>query len=279
MITDFRDRVAVITGGASGIGFAVARVLGRLGARLVLADIEAAALQAALRTLTAEGYEVAGRITDVGERADIDQLAELAWSRFGAVHFVMHNAGVAVFGAAQTLTDADWAWSLRVNLQGPINGVQAFLPRMLAQGQPGHMLFTASFAGLVPNKDLAAYNVSKAAVVALAESLHKDLRGTAISASVLCPMRVQSNIDRSMRNRPATFGGPSANRSYTEAERADLQGGTLPAGPVAEAVVAAVRRGDLYIHTHASAAGFIQARAERMLRGFTQLPFAVPGAD
>lgn len=272
MITDYRNKVAVITGGGSGIGLAVAHTLGRRGARLMLADIEAPALHVALRALADAGIEADGMVTDVGDRAAMDALAARTWGRFGAAHVVMHNAGVAVFGAADTLSDADWAWSLRVNLQGPINGVQAFLPRMLADGQEGHMVFTASFAGLVPNRDIAAYNVTKAAVVALAESLHRDLRATPIGASVLCPMRVESNIDDSRRNRPAAFGGPGANRTYNDAERATLQGGLLPAAPVAEAVADAVQRGDLFIHTHAAAADFIRARTERMLRAFAHLP-------
>lgn len=265
---DFAGHVAVITGGASGIGFAVARALGRRGMKLVLADIEKAALDRAVAELTQEGFEATGKVTDVGDRAAVEALADHAWERFGGAHIVMHNAGVAVFGPLQTMTDHDWAWSLRVNLQGPINGVQAFLPRLLAQGQEGHMVFTASFAGLVPNRDLGPYNVTKAAVVALAESVHKDLRGTGIGSSVLCPMRVETAIDQSYRNRPAELGGPSANRSYTEDELAQLQGRALAVEPVAELVVAAIERGDLYIHTHGEARGFIVKRAEKIQESF-----------
>lgn len=265
---DFTDRVAVITGGASGIGFAVARALGRRGMKLVLADIEAAALDRAVARMTGEGFQATGKVTDVGDRAAVEALADHAWSRFGGTHIVMHNAGVAVFGPLQTMTDQDWAWSLRVNLQGPINGVQAFMPRMLAQGQGGHMVFTASFAGLVPNRDLGPYNVTKAAVVALAESVHKDLRSAGIGASVLCPMRVETAIDQSFRNRPPELGGPTANRSYTDEERAQLQGRALDVEPVAELVVDAIRRGDLYIHTHVEAQAYIAKRAEKIQESF-----------
>ena len=265
---EFRDRVAVITGGASGIGFAVARALGRRGMKLVLADIEEAALDRAITRLREEGFATTGKITDVGDRAALEALADHAWSQFGGAHIVMHNAGVAVFGPLQTMTDQDWSWSLRVNLHGPINGVQAFLPRMLAQGQEGHMVFTASFAGLVPNRDLGPYNVTKAAVVALAESVYKDMRGTGIGSSVLCPMRVETAIDQSFRNRPVELGGPGANRSYTEEERAQLQGRALEVDPVAELVVDAIIRGDLYIHTHEEAQANVAKRAEKIQESF-----------
>ncbi len=265
---EFKDRVAVITGGASGIGFAVARALGRRGMKLVLADIETVALERAVARLTEEGFKASGMVTDVGDRAAVEALADHAWSRFGGAHIVMHNAGVAVFGPLQSMTDQDWAWSLRVNLQGPINGVQAFLPRMLAQGEEGHMVFTASFAGLVPNRDLGPYNVTKAAVVALAESVHKDMRGSGIGSSVLCPMRVETAIDQSFRNRPAELGGPTANRSYSEEERSQLQGRALEVDPVAGLVVDAIIRGDLYIHTHGEAQVYVAKRAEKIQESF-----------
>lgn len=264
---EFRNKVVVITGGASGIGLAVARAPGRAGAKLVLADIEKTALDASASALTKEGIETEGVVADVSNRASMQALAERTWGRFGACNIVMHNAGVGVFGPTQNMSDADWRWSIDVNLWGPVHGVETFLPRMLKDGQDGHMVFTASFAGIVPNRALGPYNVTKAAVVALAESLHKDLRGTPIGASVLCPMRVTTNIDQSARNRPAELGGPVAH-AYADADAGALQGRTLTVEPVAELVLDAIRNDRLYIHTHKEARPFFEARAARITAAF-----------
>ena len=265
---DFRNRVAVITGGASGIGLAVAKALADEGAKLVIADIEQAALDRATNEIHARGAEAVGVLTDVADKAAVERLADRTWEAFGAAHLVMHNAGVVVFGPIHELTHADWVWSINVNLWGPIHGIEAFLPRMVAQGEPGHMVFTASFAGLVPNVELGPYNVSKAAVVALAESVRKDMRAKGISASVLAPMRVVSNIDRSSRNRPADLGGPTANRTYSDGELEGLEGRTLAPDDVARLVLEGVRRDDLVIHTHVEAEGFFRKRAERIAQSF-----------
>ncbi len=265
---NFEGKVAVITGGASGIGFAVARALGRRGAKLVLADIERDVLMDAVHILESEGVEAIAAVTDVSDRGSVADLADATWARFDAVHLVMHNAGVAVFGAVQEMTPNDWDWTLGVNLNGPIYGVEAFLPRMLAEGYEGHMVFTASFAGLVPNRDLGPYNVAKAGVIALGESVRKDLRDTPISASVLCPMRVESNIDFSARNRPIVLGGAAANRSYTDEERGALQGRTLDTDAVAELVLQGVADDRLYIHTHREAQAYFDARASRISQAF-----------
>lgn len=265
---DFRNKVAVITGGASGIGYAVAEALGREGAKLVIADIEQGALDAATAKLKDAGYEAEGVRTDVSNRDSVLALADRTWARFGGCHVVMHNAGVAVFGPAHEMTHQDWKWSIDVNLWGPVHGVEAFLSRMLKQGEEGHMVFTASFAGIVPNRDLGPYNVTKAAVVALAESLRKDLRGTGIGSSVLCPMRVTTNIDRSYRNRPEELGGAKANRSYSGDELATLEGRTLSVGPVADLVLDAIRKDRLYIHTHKEARPFFEGRAARIATAF-----------
>ncbi len=265
---DFQDKVAVITGGASGIGLAVARALAASGARLVLADIEREALDAAVAEFDAGGSAAIGLITDVSDRDAVHALADAAWDRFGGVDIVMNNAGVAVFGPTQDMTHADWQWTVDVNLWGPIHGVEAFVPRMIEQGRGGHVLFTASFAGLVANRDLGPYNVTKAAVVALAESLRKDVREHGIGVSVLCPMRVASSIDFSARNRPQALGGPDANRTYTDEERAALDGRLLDAAPVAGLVLDAMRRNELYIHTHREAAEYFHRRAERIEAAF-----------
>ncbi len=267
---DFRDRVAVITGGASGIGLAVARALGKEGAKVVLADIEGRALDGAVRLLESERVEALGVVTDVSDRSAVERLAGATWKRFGSAHVIMHNAGVAVFGPVQEMALADWKWTVDVNLWGPIYGVEVFLPRMLAEGEEGHMVFTASFAGLVPNRNLGPYNVTKAAVVALAESVHKDLRGTKIGASVLCPMRVSTQIDQSARNRPTELGGTAANRSYTEEELGGLQGRTLAVEQVAPLVLDAIRHNRLYIHTHREALSYVKGRAERIMSAFDE---------
>lgn len=267
---DFQDKVAVITGGASGIGLAVARALADAGMKLVLADIEAPVLDNAVDMLRAAGTDAIGVPTDVGSRSAVSALATRAHDHFGRVDIVMNNAGVAVFGAIQDMTHADWEWSMQVNLWGCIHGVESFLPRMIAAGQGGHMVFTSSFAGLVPNRELAPYNVTKAAVIALAESLAKDVREHAIGVSVLCPMRVTSNIDWSARNRPQHLGGPTANRTYTDEERAALDGRMLDVEPVAALVVDAIRDNELYIHTHREAQTYFDRRAARISNAFTK---------
>jgi NAD(P)-dependent dehydrogenase (short-subunit alcohol dehydrogenase family) len=265
-VFDFAGRVAVITGGASGIGFAVARALGRQRAKLVLADIEQKVLDDAVRRLSEGRAEVIGIRTDVGDLASVQALADLAWEHFGGVHILMNNAGVATFGAAHAMSHADWVWTMQVNLWGPIHGVEAFVPRMIEHGEGGHVLFTASFAGLVPNRALAPYNVTKAGVVALAESLRKDLHGTGIGVSVLCPMRVVSNIDHSYRNRPEELGRTV--NTYSNEERAALQGRTLEAEAVAELVLDAIRRNQLYIHTHKEAERLFLSRAQKINAAF-----------
>lgn len=262
---DFKGRVAVITGGASGIGLNVAKALAAEGAKLVLADVEGPALDRAVQAVEAERAEAIGVLTDVRDRAAVQELAERAWKRFDAVHLVFHNAGVGVAGPVHQLGDEDWRWVIDVNLWGPINGVQAFLPRMLEQGEEGHMLFTSSFAGLVPFAGNAPYNVTKAGVVALAESLRKDLRGTRISASVLAPMLVESRIRESQRNRPSELGAPKS--LVPAAERAE-DTRMVSAGDAARLILDGVRRDDLFIHTHKEAEGFIRRRLDRIVESF-----------
>jgi NAD(P)-dependent dehydrogenase (short-subunit alcohol dehydrogenase family) len=261
---ELKGSTAVITGGASGIGFATARSLARQGVKLVLADIEQKRLGEAVAALEADGAEVAGVVTDVADKSSVEKLADHAWSRFGAVHIVFNNAGVAVFGPTQSMTHADWQWTINVNLWGAIHGVEAFVPRMIEQKQGGHVLFRASFAGLVSNRSLGPYSVTKAAVVSLAECLSKDLRDDGIGVSVLCPMRVTTNIDESYRNRPADLGGPNTQTTYVDKESGSLEGRTLPVAPVGDMVVDAIHRKALYIITHKETEAFVDRRFNRI---------------
>jgi NAD(P)-dependent dehydrogenase (short-subunit alcohol dehydrogenase family) len=263
-----KGQVAVVTGGASGIGLAAARLFGREGMRVVIADIEPAALEEAAQSLAGEGIDVLGVKTDVGDGASMERLAEQTWNAFGAAHVVFNNAGVVVVGEAQTLAPADWTWALRVNVWGAINGINAFLPRMMLQREPAHVAFTASFAGLVANRGMTAYCVSKAAIVSLAECLKKDLSDSGIGVSVLCPMRVESNIDRSSRNRPAEFGGPSHQAAFTEEQLLAMSGRTIGAAAVAELLIAAIKRDELYVHTHLEAREFLRRKWARIDAAF-----------
>jgi NAD(P)-dependent dehydrogenase (short-subunit alcohol dehydrogenase family) len=260
--------VAVITGGASGIGLATGRLLAERGWRLVLADIEARRLEEAAAALG--GSEVAvGVVTDVGDKESVDALADAAFERFGKVDVVFNNAGVAIGGPTVNMTHEDWAWIMQVNMWGPIHGVEAFLPRLVQQGTGGHLLFTASFAGLVPNVGLGPYCVTKYGVVALAEVLHRELRATGIGVSVLCPMRVATNIDNSERNRPAELGGPGAVPRLSETTPPDsMAGRVLPVEEVAKQVVAAIGTDRLYIVPHEESRVSVRRRFERIDRAF-----------
>lgn len=261
-------RVAVITGGASGIGLATARRLAAEGMKLVLADIEQASLDNAVAEFTKQGTPAIGVRTDVSKRDQVQALADAAWSAFGGVNVLFNNAGVAVYGPIQEMKHEDWEWSINVNLWGVIHGVEAFVPRMLEQGEEGHIISTASFAGLVPNSGLGVYCVTKYGVVALSECLYRDLRGTKLSASVLCPMLVKTNIGDSARNRPAELGGTSMIRRRNQEEQSALQGRTLETPEVAERVLRAIRRQELYIITHEESREFVRRRFERIDRSF-----------
>jgi NAD(P)-dependent dehydrogenase (short-subunit alcohol dehydrogenase family) len=261
-------RVAVITGGASGIGLATARRLATEGMRIVLADIQQDALDKAVKEIQGSGAETLGVRTDVGDLEQVQALADRTFAHFGAAHLVFNNAGVAVFGPIQEMRHEDWEWVLRVDLWGVIHGVEAFVPRMIAQDQGGHVVNTASFAGLVPNEGLGVYCVAKYGVVALSECLARDLRAHGIGVSVLCPMVLQTNIEKSERNRPAELGGPQASRPRTQEEQANLRGRVLSPELAAEKVVNAVKKNELYIHTHEEARAFIRRRFERIDRAF-----------
>ncbi len=198
--------VAVITGAASGIGAALGQAFAAAGCSVVLADVDAVALDAVASTI---GEEVLTVVTDVSVAADLEHLAEAAFDRFGAVHVLCNNAGVSTFNPIVAQTLDDWRWVLGVNLWGVIHGVQAFLPRMTAQGQPAHIVNTSSLAGLVSGLPaLGPYNVSKVGVVALSETLRMELAmaGSPVGVSVLCPGSTPTRILESERNRPAELG-------------------------------------------------------------------------
>ena len=265
---DLHGRVAVITGGASGIGFATAQLLAAEGMKLVLADIEQEALDSAAHTLSRQGAEVIGVKTDVGELAQVERLAATTFEHFGAAHVLFNNAGVAVFGPVQDMTHADWEWILRVDLWGVIHGVETFLPRLIAQQQGGHIVNTASFAGLVANQGLSVYCVAKYGVVALSECLARDVREHDIGSSVLCPMVVDTNINNSARNRPDALGGPGIQLDVSPEQAEKMRGRVLPVAGVAAKVVKAIKNNELYIVTHEESREFIRRRFARIDRAF-----------
>jgi NAD(P)-dependent dehydrogenase (short-subunit alcohol dehydrogenase family) len=273
IVMDYADTVAVITGGASGIGYATARQMAARGARVVLVDREGDAVTAAATTLRSEGARgVEARICDVADFAAMQALAADVMATCGRVDVVFNNAGVAVGGPIAEMSHADWRWIIDVDLWGPIHGVEAFLPHIRAGGRGGHLLFTASFAGLVPNVGLGPYCVAKYGVVALAEVLQKELRDERIGVSVLCPMRVATNIGSSERNRDVKYGGPEASPTVPsqEADNRDLAGRVLNVDDVAGLVLKAVDNNSLYILPHAESRQFIERRFQRILRDFSQ---------
>jgi NAD(P)-dependent dehydrogenase (short-subunit alcohol dehydrogenase family) len=259
----FRDRTAVITGGAGGIGMAMARAFAARGARIVLADLDAAALDDAVDELRRTGAAAHGIHTDVTQLDSVRALAEKTRELCGGVHIVCNNAGVGVFGQLADLTHRDWEYSINVNLWGVVHGVETFLPRLLDQGEGGHIVNTASMAGLVGMQWLGVYCATKFAVVGLSESLHRELKPRGIGVSVLCPMIVDTKInENSVRMRPTELRNPRPDPALPSA--ADLVGGVIPAADVARRVVRAIERGDLYILTHPEQREILRRRAAKL---------------
>ena len=260
-------KVAVITGGASGIGFATAKALAARGAKLVVADIEASALNKALAELSSSGAKAEGVLCDVADLASVQNLAQQAFTKMGAVHILFNNAGVAINGHMLGMKHSDWEWIIKVDLWGPIHGVEAFLPRMIEQKQGGQILFTSSIAGLVPTEGLGVYSVAKYGVVALAETLRREVRQHNIGVSVLCPLRVDTNIGTSERNRTADFGGAASSPPPRQPQASTsivMAGEVMKPEDVATVVVEAILANRLYVLPHDDSRELIRRRFQRI---------------
>lgn len=242
-------RVAVVTGAASGLGRAMADRFAAEGMRVVLSDVDAGGVRDAASELSERGADVHAVVTDVSRGEEVDRLADEAFERFGAVHVLCNNAGVVKSARAWALTVEDWQWVLGVDLWSVIHGIRAFVPRMIAQDDGGHVVNTASMTGLLPMPRLAAYSAAKSAVVALSESLFHDLHaeGIDIGVSVFCPGFVATRITDSARNRPTALAAtaPASGRRTVEGVQA-----TLTADDAAGQVVDAVRAGRFWVLTH-----------------------------
>jgi len=271
---DLQGKVAVITGGASGIGRAVADRAAIEGMKIVLADIEQGPLKVAVDDLTSNGAEAIGVVTDVSEAASVQALRDRALDRFGAVHLVHNNAGIGLGGPIWEVSEADWRWILGVNLWGVVHGVATFTPLLIEQGE-GHIVNTASIAGLIAAPFLGPYNATKQAVVAISETLFKDLQavGAPIGVSVLCPGFVQTRIAESERNRPQW--APDRNVQGAAEVRGVVQGlvdsGIAPT-IVADRVIDAVRTNTFYILTHPELDGALTTRFDDILLGRAPSP-------
>lgn len=272
----FAGRVAVITGAAGGIGRELARTGAGLGMKLALADVDVAALDMLKEELQAQGAEVLAMRCDVRHGEEVQALADGIMAQFGAVHLLFNNAGVGCGGLLWEHSEADWEWLIGVNLWGVIHGVRVFTPLMLeaAKGDvayEGHIVNTASVAGLLNASSMGAYNVSKHAVVSLSETLFHDLRLIAapIDVSVLCPHYVPTAIHQSERNRPEALRNraePTASQiaSRLLTDRA-VRSGKLTAAQVARLAFDAVRENRFYIHTHPEMLAAVEGRMDDIL--------------
>ena len=276
---DLKGKVAVITGGASGIGRAVAERAAAEGMKVVIGDIEEGPLKDAEDELSSRGAEAMGVLTDVSDAASVRELRDKALDRFGAVHLVHNNAGVGLGGPIWDVSEEDWRWILGVNLLGVVHGIATFVPLLLEQGE-GHVVNTASIAGLATAPFLGPYNATKQAVVAISETLFKDLQSVGapagVGVSVLCPGFVQTRIAESDRNRPAWAAEPEAKAA--EELRGAMQNmvdGGIPPAVVADRVIDAVRTNTFYILTHPELTPALQTRFDDIVRGRPPTPTAI----
>jgi NAD(P)-dependent dehydrogenase (short-subunit alcohol dehydrogenase family) len=278
---ELNGKTAFVTGGASGIGLALGRAFAQAGMKVMLADIEHRALECAVEALHDFGPNVHGVACDVADPDSVERAAQATCEAFGNVHVICNNAGVAAGGGIDNISLDNWRWVIDVNLMGVLHGVRSFLPRMRRHGEGGHIVNTASMAGLNADLGLSPYVASKFAVVAMSEGLAMQLKPHGIGVSVLCPSFVRTGIGESGRNRAARYGKPPAldpasPAAMMVAEIARrLEAGLDPA-QVAEKVLSAIREDELYVFTHLNMREEVDQRFAAIQAAWTRWPFVDP---
>ncbi|MFZ5652988.1 MAG: SDR family NAD(P)-dependent oxidoreductase [Pseudomonadota bacterium] len=259
-------KVAFITGAASGMGLGMARAFARAGMKVMIADIEAEPAQKAAAELKGQGLDAAWVQVDVRKLEAVQAAADQTIKTFGKVHVISNNAGVAVGGYSETCNMRNWHWVVDVNLWGVVHGLQAFVPRILEQDEGGHVVSTASMAGMVGLRGAGPYNATKFAVVGMMETFAADHRKHNIDASVLCPGIVATNIGESGRNRPEEYGG--AVKPSDKDSTAEMLAQGLDPNIVGDLVLEAIRENQFYIFTDPSLRHLIETRCQRIIAGY-----------
>jgi NAD(P)-dependent dehydrogenase (short-subunit alcohol dehydrogenase family) len=267
---EFAGKTAFVTGGAAGIGLALGRAFAQSGMKVMLADIEADALQAAVKSLQEISPDIGGTICDVANAASVERAAQASFDAFGRVHVVCNNAGVAAGGGIDHISLDNWRWVIDVNLMGVLHGIKSFLPHIRAHGEGGHIVNTASMAGMQGGLGFSPYGASKFAVVSMSEGLSLQLKPHGIGVSVLCPSYVRTRIGASGRNRPERYGqsqplDPASPSAAMVAEIARNIDAGLEPDAVAARVLAAIRDDELYIFTHPGMRAEVEARFAAIL--------------
>lgn len=258
---ELKGRVAVVTGAGNGIGAGIARVLAREGMRLALADVDVDAMRRVGRELRAAGAEILEAETDVADSQQLEALAERVFAQLGGAHLLCNNAGVCQGGPIWEMTPQDWQWLMSVNLGGVVNGCRAFVPRLLDQGEPAHIVNTSSIGGFVTGGELGMYSTSKYAVIAYTEALAQELEPRGIGVSALCPGWTRTDLPNSQRHRPAELGRAQARMEVIEP---GMAAGMDPE-QVGRYLLRGVRERALYIFTHADLKPVVELRFRTVL--------------
>jgi NAD(P)-dependent dehydrogenase (short-subunit alcohol dehydrogenase family) len=274
---ELAGKTAFVTGGAGGIGLALGRAFAQSGIKVMLADIEAETLQAAVKSLQAFGPDVRGTVCDVADPLSVERAAQASFDAFGKIHIVCNNAGVAGGGGIDLISLDNWRWVLDVNLMGVLHGIRSFLPHIREHGEGGHIVNTASMAGMNGGLGFSPYAASKFAVVAMSEGLAAQLRPHGIGVSVLCPSFVRTRIGESGRNRPERYGparapDPASPAAAMVAEIARLLEAGLEPDYVAARVLDAVREDEFYVFTHQGMRAEVEPRFAAILAAMDKVP-------
>lgn len=268
---DLRDKVAFITGGASGLGLGMAKAFGREGMKVMIADIEQAALTRAVQELKDSQIRAEGVLCDVSSRGSLREAALKTIATFGKVHVVCNNAGVAAGGPLGSIDERDWQWCTDVNLLGVVYGTEIFAPLIESHGEGGHFVNTASMAGWLGIPNMEPYCASKFAVVAMSEGWSAQLGAKNIGVSILCPGFVQTRIHESHRNKPARYGSEASVQvglGENREQAAQMVNSGIPVEPVANRVVEAIKDNDLYIFTHVEFKPLVEMRFANAMAAF-----------